>query len=348
MNFQSTSMDLGLTHFSVHSKKNNFSTNNFKYPKMMETKRDFLKKLSLLTVGGIAAASTVSASRATSPTTSAKKVIGLQIYSLGKELTDNVPGGMKKIKEIGYSNLELAGYSNRKMGQYEVSEYRKIVDESGLKITSSHVNPTERKYTKDNIAGIAEFWKKAAEDHVKLGVKYLVQPGLPNIETHDDAKLVCEVYNSAGEIAKAAGIKWGYHNHNMEFKRIMSDAEKAQAPSRNDFFRPKGDILYDLLLTGTDPNLVFFEMDVYWTVMGQADPLDYFEKYPTRFPLLHIKDRLVLGQSGMMNFENIFNKAYANTLSEYYVEIEKVKEGMTQFEGVKGCFDYLNNASFVK
>jgi len=315
---------------------------------MMETKRDFLKKLSLLTVGGIAAASTVSASRATSPTTSAKKVIGLQIYSLGKELTDNVPGGMKKIKEIGYSNLELAGYSNRKMGQYEVSEYRKIVDESGLKITSSHVNPTERKYTKDNIAGIAEFWKKAAEDHVKLGVKYLVQPGLPNIETHDDAKLVCEVYNSAGEIAKAAGIKWGYHNHNMEFKRIMSDAEKAQAPSRNDFFRPKGDILYDLLLTGTDPNLVFFEMDVYWTVMGQADPLDYFEKYPTRFPLLHIKDRLVLGQSGMMNFENIFNKAYANTLSEYYVEIEKVKEGMTQFEGVKGCFDYLNNASFVK
>jgi len=320
VNFQSTSMDLGLTHFSVHSKKNNFSTNNFKYPKMMETKRDFLKKLSLLTVGGIAAASTVSASRATSPTTSAKKVIGLQIYSLGKELTDNVPGGMKKIKEIGYSNLELAGYSNRKMGQYEVSEYRKIVDESGLKITSSHVNPTERKYTKDNIAGIAEFWKKAAEDHVKLGVKYLVQPGLPNIETHDDAKLVCEVYNSAGEIAKAAGIKWGYHNHNMEFKRIMSDAEKAQAPSRNDF----------------------------WTVMGQADPLDYFEKYPTRFPLLHIKDRLVLGQSGMMNFENIFNKAYANTLSEYYVEIEKVKEGMTQFEGVKGCFDYLNNASFVK
>ena len=89
-------------------------------------------------------------------------------------------------------------------------------------------------------------------------------------------------------------------------------------------------------------------MDVYWTVMGQADPLEYFEKYPTRFPLLHIKDRLVLGQSGMMNFENIFNKAYANGLSTYFVEIEKVKANMTQFEGVKQCFDYLIRAPFVK
>ena len=304
----------------------------------------------MLAVGGIVAGSAApaSASNKTNPAPAATKKIGLQIYSLAKELTDNVPAGMKKIAEIGYSTIELAGYRDRKMGEYEVGAYKKIVDDSGLKITSSHVNPPERKYTKENIAGIAEFWKKAVEDHVKLGVKYLVQPGLPTIETHDDARLVCEVYNSAGEIAKAAGIKWGYHNHNMEFKRIMSDAEKAKAPSPSDFFRPKGDILYDLLLTGTDPNLVFFEMDVYWTVMGQADPLDYFEKYPTRFPLLHIKDRLVLGQSGMMNFENIFKKAYANGLSEYYVEIEKVKEGMTQFEGVKGCYDYLNNASFVK
>lgn len=316
----------------------------------MESKRDFLKKMSLLTFGGVVAGSvaTATASNKSSVAPNAKKMIGLQIYSLGKELTDNVPAGMKKIAEIGYSTIELAGYGNRKMGQYEVSEYRKIVEESGLKITSSHVNPPERKYTKENIAAIAEFWKKAVEDHVKLGVSYLVQPGMPSIESHDDAKLVCEVFNNAGEIAKTAGIKWGYHNHNMEFKRVMSDAEKAQAPSPSDFFRPKGDVIYDLLLAVTDPNLVLFEMDVYWTVMGQADPLEYFEKYPTRFPLLHIKDRLVLGQSGMMNFENIFTKAYANGLGAYFVEIEKVKAGMTQFEGVKGCYDYLNIASFVK
>jgi len=76
--------------------------------------------------------------------------------------------------------------------------------------------------------------------------------------------------------------------------------------------------------------------------------LDYFEKYPTRIQVLHIKDRSVLGQSGMMNFENIFKKAYSIGINEFYVEIEKIKANMTQFEGVKGCFDYLNNASFVK
>jgi len=315
----------------------------------METKRDFLKKLSLMTVGGLMAGSIapVIASTKNIPTVAGKKSIGLQIYSLGKELTDNVPAGMKKIAQIGYSTIELAGYGNRKMGQYEIDAYRKIVDDAGLKITSSHVNPATRNFTRENVDSIYEFWKQAVEDHVKLGVRTLVQPMMPSIESHDDAKLVCEVFNKAGEIAKAAGIKWGYHNHNMEFKRI---AKPGETPPSGPFasFMPFGDVIYDLLLAGTDPNLVFFEMDVYWTVMGQNDPLEYFEKYPTRFPVLHIKDRSVLGQSGMMNFENIFKKAYANNLVEYYVEIEKIKANMTQFDGVKACFDYLNNASFVK
>jgi sugar phosphate isomerase/epimerase len=316
---------------------------------MMESKRGFLKKISLLTAGGLMAGSfaPVIASAKTASMVAGKKAIGLQIYSLMKELTENVPAGMKKIKEIGYSTIELAGYNNRKMGEYEVSEYRKIVEDAGLKITSAHVNPTERTYTKDNTAKISDWWKQTVEDHVKLGVGRLIQPGMPTIETHDDAKLVGEVFNNAGEIAKAAGIKWGYHNHNMEFKRIAKPGETLPT-GPGAILRPVGDIVYDLMMDATDPALVFFEMDVYWTVMGQMDPLDYFEKYPTRIQVLHIKDRSVLGQSGMMNFENIFKKAYSIGISEFYVEIEKIKANMTQFEGVKGCFDYLNNASFVK
>lgn len=316
---------------------------------MMESKRDFLKKLSLMTVGGLMAGSIAPVLAATKsvPTVAGKKVIGLQIYSLGKELTENVPAGMKKIKEIGYSTIELAGYGNRKMGQYEVSEYRKIVEDAGLKITSAHVNPPERKYTSENTAKISDWWKQTVEDHVKLGVGRLIQPGMPTIENHEDVKLVCEVFNNAGEITKAAGMKWGYHNHNMEFKRIAKPGETLPT-GPGAILRPTGDVVYDLMVDGTNPDLVFFEMDVYWTVMGQMDPLDYLEKYPTRIQVLHIKDRSVLGQSGMMNFENIFKKAYTNGISEFYVELEKVKANMTQFEGVKGCFDYLNTAAFVK
>ena len=305
----------------------------------METKREFLKKLGLLTVGGMVAGtmSPVSAAESKSNSIAAKKSIGLQLYSLGRELTDDVPAGLKKVVEIGYSTAECAGYGDGKMYGYEMSEFSKIAKDAGLKITGTHVNPPVRKYTKENAGEIADFWKKAVDDHLKLGLKTIVQPGMPTIETKDDAAMVGEVFNKAGEITKAAGLKWGYHNHNHEFERIGGGEN-----------RRGGDVVYDLMLANTDPKLVFFEMDVYWTVMGQNDPLEYFAKYPGRFPILHIKDRLVLGKSGMMNFENIFNAAYKNGLEEFYVEIEGIRGEMTQFEGVKQCFEYLNNAPFVK
>lgn len=310
-------------------------------------KREFVKRFGLLTAGGMVAGSLkpVAASSMVG-SLAAKKQVGLQIYSVMRELNADVPAGLKRIKDIGYSTIELAGYGNRKMGQYSVEDYRKLADDAGLKITSSHVNPPTRNITKDKLGEIADFWKQTVEDHVKFGVKTLVQPMMPQMETHDDVAVVCESFNKAGEIAKAAGIKFGYHNHNMEFGRIVKPEDKDKP--RNPWM-PVGDVIYDLFLNGTDPNLVFFEMDVYWTVMGQADPLEYFSKYAGRFPVLHIKDRKVLGQSGMMNFKNIFTKAYENGLEGYYVELEGLGEGdKTQFEGVKECFDYLNDAPFVK
>jgi sugar phosphate isomerase/epimerase len=309
----------------------------------METKRDFLKKLGLIAAAGMVGGSVskVLAAESKSNLFAPKKSIGLQTYSLGKELTDDVPNGLKKVAKIGYSTMEAAGYREGKMYGSAMAEFRKIADDAGLKVTGSHVNPPIRKYTKENAGEVADFWKKTVEDHLKVGVKSIVQPGMPSIESNDDAKLVCEIFNNAGEIAKSAGIKWGYHNHSGEFQKAVKEEDKGKRGVQ-------GDVIYDLLLNGTDPKLVFFEMDVYWTVMGQNDPLEYFEKYAGRFPILHIKDRSILGQSGMMNFENIFAKAYQNGLEEFYVELEGIRKGMSQFEGVKLCFDYLNNASFVK
>lgn len=312
----------------------------------METKREFLKKISLLTVGGMISgtAAPAFASKNQSVLNSPSKKIGLQTYSLGKELTDNVPAGMKKIADIGYSYVELAGYHNGKMGPYTMKEYRKIVEGAGLEIKSAHVNPATREYNKSNVSSIADYWKKTVEDHVELGVSTLVQPGMPKMESHSDVALVCDVFNQAGEIAKDAGIKWGYHNHDLEFGRVLNPGDKGKVSDRHHQY---GDKIYDLMLDGTDPKLVFFEMDVYWAVMGQQDPLEYFKKYAGRFPILHIKDRAVLGQSGMMNFKSIFTKAYENGLDAYYVELEAVKGKITQFEGVEQCLDFLDKASFV-
>ena len=109
----------------------------------------------------------------------------------------------------------------------------------------------------------------------------------------------------------------------------------------------RGSEVYDIFLANTDPSLVFFEMDVYWAVMGQQDPVEYITKYADRIKVLHIKDRYVLGDSGMMNFEQIFKHFYANGHKDYFVEMEGTGSGH-QFEGVKKSADYLLKSSFVK
>lgn len=311
----------------------------------MVNRRNFLKSASFLTLGGLVAgkAEALQAATPVRTETTARKSIGLQIYSLGGELTKDVPAGMKQLKQMGYSTLELAGYNNGKINGVDMMEFKKMAEDAGLKITSSHVNPPTGEYTPDTRNTIMEYWKKTADDHAKLGVKYLVQPGQPRTRSVEEVAYVCDVFNEAGKIVKAAGIPFGYHNHDFEFAKVVPGGTGAVFGRHN-----KGEKIYDLFLKDTDPDLVFFEMDVYWTVIGQNDPVEYMKKYPDRIKLLHIKDRAILGQSGFMNFEMIFKQAYQIGVKEYYVELEGMPDGRTQFAGVKGCADYLLKAKFVK
>ena len=263
------------------------------------------------------------------------KRLGLQIYSLQKELYDDLPNRLKEVKAMGYETLELAGYNAGKIGGVDMMEFKKMADDAGLQIISSHVNPTDPSVTDPFKAMIRQYSKEVT----------------PKIMDYWKAKLVCDVFNQASDVIKAEGIAtgFGYHNHNMEFNRVATK-EQLEKVKGNPFaaFMKVGDQIYDLMLRDTDPSKVYFEMDVYWTVMGQNDPVEYMQKHKDRIKVLHIKDRAVLGQSGMMNFEMIFKQMYANGIADYFVELEKMPDGRTQFEGVKGCADYLLNASFVK
>lgn len=317
----------------------------------MQNRRNFIRNASLLSLGGVLVGKSemASASSLSKFSVNSTKKIGLQIYSLGRELYEDVPGGLKRISQMGYSTLELAGYRDGKINNIEMAEFRKMADDAGLKIISSHLNPPVREYTASNKGEIADFWKKAADDHAKIGVKYIVQPGQPSTRSVEEVSLVSEVFNEAGKIAKENGLVFGYHNHDMEFARVVPGG-KEMVFGRRSFGRemPAGvEVVYDGFLRQTDPALVIFELDVYWAVMGQNDPVEYMQKYPDRIRLLHIKDKAVLGQSGMMNFEKIFAQAYRNNIQDYFVELESVPKG-TQFEGVKGCVDYLLKAPFVK
>lgn len=305
-----------------------------------------------MAAGGLLAGSVNVANAATSSVSGANaaKNIGLQIYSLtvggDQEFVKDVAGGLKKVAAMGYATLELAGYNDGKVGAVPIRDFNKMAQDAGLKIVSTHVNPPVNMYSPRNIEQIKEFWKKAAADHAAIGCKYLIQPGQPQTRNTEDIKMICEVFNEAGKIAKAAGLIWGYHNHDGEFATVIPGGMEGFTGRRRPS-TPGAQIIYDGYLEGTDPELVQFEMDVYWTVMGQKDPVDYMKKHANRIRVLHIKDEKVLGESGMMNFQKIYETAYANGIQDFFVELENYPEG-TQMEGVKGCADYLLKASFVK
>ena len=316
----------------------------------MISRRNFLKNTSLLAAGGLLAGEvSVSCTAA-----NASKNFGLQIYSLtvnrdDKEFTDNVPDGLKKVAQLGYTSIELAGYNaDGRIGAVPMAEFKKYADDAGLKIVSTHVNAPMRGYSKENIDQAKEFWKKATDHHAAIGCKYILQPGQPQTRSTEEVAYVGEAFNEFGKIAKAAGLIFAFHNHDGEFVYVVPGGTEALPRARGFGRLPEGTkMIYDGMLEATDPSLVQFEMDVYWTVMGGQDPVAYMKKYANRIRVLHIKDVAVLGESGMMNFQKIFETAYANGITDFFVELENYPDG-PQFEGVKGCANYLLNAPFVK
>jgi len=315
----------------------------------MTDRRFFLKNASLMAAAGLLATSCKTSSGLGRKAKG--KSFGLQIYSLtvADELAPDVPGGLKKIAEMGYSYIELAGYSTQgRIGNVPIAEFKKYADDAGLKITSSHVNQPTSEYNADNFERHREHWKIAADHHASIGCKYIVQPGQPRTRSTEEVAYVGEVYNELGRIAKSAGLTFGFHNHDGEFRRVVPGGTEMLPLGARGRNLPDGNkIIYDALMEATDPSLVEFQLDVYWAVMGQQDPVAYMRKYPDRIRLLHIKDVAVLGESGMMNFQKIFETAYSIGIDDFFVELERYRDG-TQFEGIKGCADYLLNAPFVK
>ena len=134
----------------------------------------------------------------------------------------------------------------------------------------------------------------------------------------------CELMNRIGEEANKRGLKFGYHNHSMEFVNV-----------------PGTDLKYeDFLIENTDPDKVFFELDVFWTVFGKQDPVEYLKKYPDRIRVLHIKDDYVIGESGNIDFAAIFDQFYRNGHKDWFVEMEEkmTPESRAMTEGMMQMF----------
>jgi len=195
--------------------------------------------------------------------------VGIQLYMVNTELTKDPAGILKKIADFGYTEVETAGW-----GRLSAAQFRDVVRDSGLRVPSAHLS-----------FGL-EDPGKLLDDATTLGVEYVVSGMLPakgetvadffknmNSLSADDFRHVAERANEIGQKAKAAGLKYAYHNHNFEFRDVGD-----------------GKTGYDILLEETDASLVNFETDCGWMKVGGKDPVEYLKRYGNRIAMLHAKD----------------------------------------------------------
>lgn len=195
--------------------------------------------------------------------------VGLQLYTIRDAMDADVQGSLQKLSDLGYKNLELASYSDGKFYGYAPVEFKKMVNDLGMVVLSSHTQVEAEGITLDNA-------QKMADDHAELGVEYCVQPWVEEEDRNIEAyKKMTGDLNEVGRIMKGVGIQFGYHNHNFEFDNL-------------DGMVP----YYDILMPELDADLVTMEIDLFWVTKAGQDPVEMFNKYPGRFQLFHLKDML--------------------------------------------------------
>lgn len=269
------------------------------------------------------------------------KPIGLELYTVGAELDKDYDGTLRQIAAIGYTEVETGVSQKRK-----AADVKKSLQDAGLGCQAIHMG----------LGGMEEAIPYAKEIGARYVISSVTLPKVPepgkfdtkafmaqlSALTPSDFKKIAARCNEMGEQAKKAGLQFGYHNHNFEFKPLDG-----------------GEIGYDVVLRETEPSLVKFELDCGWMVADGHDPVAYLTKYPSRYRLLHIKDfhptaspstgldesvrpkPAELGR-GHIDYKPIFAAAKKTEVELYYVEQEPPFTTTPAMEAIKIDYDYLH------
>lgn len=258
--------------------------------------------------------------------------VGVQLYTVRDLMKQDFDGTLAKIAALGYKEVEFAGYFNK-----TPAEVRAALKKHGLTSPSTHVDfPTLR-----------DKFPAALESAKTIGHQYIVCPWLDESlrKEPDIYKRVAETLNTDGALASKAGVQIAYHNHHFEFAPV------------------DGKTPYDFLLESCDPKLVKMEMDLCWTTVAGKDPLEYFKKYPGRFPLVHVKglkkapdagptavistvmpDITDVGSGGdTIDWKRIFAHSKEAGIKHYFVEHDVPK---VPLDSLKSSYDYVKQLSF--
>ena len=294
----------------------------------MKTRRKFLKNSTYLAAGSMLLPLGCTSKKPETAQTITEEVVesmpkdkamGVQIYSVRDALKEDFVGSVRKIADIGFQYIEAYGLGvDGKILEMSPEEYSGVVHDHGMTIVSSHCSYFQ-----------ADEGEKLRDAALAAGMEHVMIAYL-NEEDRDYQK-VAENLNKIGELFAEAGLLFGYHNHDFEFDK-------------------QGDEMgLDIMLNETQPDLVSFQLDLYWAVKAGVDPVKFIEKHPGRFCSFHVKDaaedleQTTVGQ-GIIDFESIFEIKSKAGISHYFVEDERTD---SPFANIEGAFNYLNQADFV-
>ncbi|WP_223558762.1 sugar phosphate isomerase/epimerase family protein [Chryseobacterium lathyri] len=259
-----------------------------------------------------------------------KKPLAIQLYTIRDAVSDNLEKALEKLVALGFTELEIYGYNGTFFGKSR-TEFQTILKQTGLKVISSH--HTTGIIHKDR-GTLLYSWEKAVEDLHFIGAEYMVCSYLfPEERTVENYKKLPELFEKCGEATQKAGIQFAYHNHDFEFEKLEDDKS-----------------VYDFILENTSSDLVKMEMDLYWISKAGLDPLVYFEKYPGRFPLWHVKDMKAgtkdfteIG-NGLIDFKKIFSAKEKAGLKHWFLEQDSSDKDI--FESIRISKKYILENNF--
>jgi sugar phosphate isomerase/epimerase len=282
---------------------------------------------------------------------SIQATIGLQLYTVGKEMDADPFWTLKRVAAVGYKNVELSP-----LAKVPLADLKKGLDDVGLKNSAGHyLLPDLMTKLNKNVDAA----KQLGQQYMVITVPWIPDPARINVDpakdqmgfflaliqslTLEDWKWNAEQFNRVGEQVKKAGLQLGYHNHNFEFRSYGSTTG------------------YDEFIRLTDPNLVKLELDCGWMTVAGHDPIAYLSKYPSRYRMLHIKDfrkgfkpttmlesrgpnapvPTELGR-GTINYPKVLAAASKGQIDALFVEQEPPFKEMPALEAIKVDYEYLN------
>ncbi|SDR01535.1 sugar phosphate isomerase/epimerase family protein [Flagellimonas zhangzhouensis] len=261
---------------------------------------------------------------------------GLALYTLRDNMNSDVESTLQEVADTGYGYVEAAGYAEGKFYGMAPADFNALLKSKGLEPMSTHQRVVDMDETDAMVTAVKE-----------AGFKYFVVPSPPRslVEVDRETRTMkmkgslddfVEFLTELGKKCEKEGIQLLYHNHDMELK-----------------VDENGDKPLDYLLEHTDPKYVNFQMDLFWMTRANADPVAYFEKYPGRFKSWHVKDmdqqdRFAPVGQGKIDFKRILDHKEASGMQHFFVEQDRVFDGLEPLEAIKISHKGLKEFGFDK